>query len=424
MTYQEAIGYIEELNKLGSVLGLDTTRELLNRIGNPEQSLSFVHVAGTNGKGSVCTYIESILREAGYGVGRYISPVIMDYREKIQFNGEWISKEEVAIYVTKIEEACRQMLADGLPQPTAFEVETAMSFLFFKEKKCDIVILETGMGGRMDSTNVIPAPLLAVITPIGRDHMQFLGNTIEEIAAEKAGIIKKGCVVVSAEQEPKVEEVLAAQCKKEDVPLYFVRKSSLHDDISLEGACFVYDEQSYHTRMLGKFQADNARLAILSAKSLRKHFPITDDHIRAGIEKAYWPGRVELLSKEPMVILDGAHNTDGAEALKETLQAIFEDKRTYIGVMGIFADKEYPDVVKTLAPLFDCMYLFRPNHPRGLNCNILQEEVRKYVAQSECCENVTFAYQKAKTAATKNDVIVIFGSLSFQKELKQLPEFY
>lgn len=424
ISYKEAMDYIEEVSKYGSVLGLETIKELLRRLGNPQDKLSFVHVAGTNGKGSTSTYIASILKEAGYKVGRYISPTIFDYFERIQVGGNWITLDAFCVHLTKVKEAADLMKEDGWVHPTAFEIETAVAFLEFLEQECKIVVLEVGLGGRLDATNVIKNTVCAVFTSISRDHMAVLGDSLIEIAREKAGIIKTGISVVSEEQKPEVCNVLNEVCKEKNAKLTMVSFNPRENvSFTLERTRFTYfcnafgEEMEFVTTMLSSNQVKNAKVAIEAAAVLsNKGFIISRNQVIEGIKQAQWEGRFSIVGKEPYVIVDGAHNEDAARSLKESTNLYFKDQ-PLIRVIGIFKDKEYEKILANTVLKNDVVITIRPNHPRGLDSNILAECAKKYASQVYSGEDVNTALEMALTMSKKEKPIIVYGSLSFLHEV-------
>lgn len=420
MTYEEARAFIDDTARYGYVLGLDTVRELLSRLGNPQDDLKFVHIAGTNGKGSVLAYVSTALKEAGYRVGRYISPVIFDYRERIQVNEEYITREGVARLAERVRGAGQQMLRDGFHHPTAFEVETAMAFLWFQEMKCDIVVLECGMGGLTDATNVIKTTLVSVLSEIGMDHMGFLGNTLEEIAEVKAGIIKPDTLVVSAVQRPGAEAVIKRVCAEKKAQLRMISRSEITDiQCGFEKQSFTFKGmKELKPGLLGSWQTDNAALAVEALLALReKGFSVSEEEIRKGLASAVWPGRFTKIGEEPLFIADGAHNRDAADRLLETLQLYFPDRRK-IFIMGVLADKDYEYVARQLTPLAaKVVTVETPGNPRALPAKELAECVRRYNSQAEAAESIEDAVRRAYTLAEKEDMILAFGSLSYLGEL-------
>ncbi len=439
MNYIEAMEYMNSVNQYGSVLGLENTKELLKRLGNPQDNLRFVHVAGTNGKGSVCTYITGILADAGYLVGRYISPTIFEYRERIQVidktalsndavhpktNGTYISEEQVAKHLTRLKATIEEMTKEGLPHPTPFEIETAMAFLEFVDAGCDIVVLEVGMGGRLDSTNVITTVDCAVLTSISMDHMGFLGNTLEEIAAEKAGIIKKNFQVVSYDQDESARNVIKEKCALENATITFADFSKITDvRYDLTGTSFCYKSQRSNERLklktplLGENQPKNAAVAVEAALSLKKAgYNISMENIINGIGSAKWKGRLDIISQNPLVFVDGAHNYDAALSLQKSMDIYFKDKKV-IAVIGMFTDKEYDKVLSVTLDKAEKVFTLKPDNPRGLASDVMAKYASKYCTNVTDAKTATNALELALKEADKDTIILCFGSLSFLHEI-------
>lgn len=422
MKYEEVMEYMEcKVNKLGSVPGLDSIRELLNRMGNPQDELAFIHVAGTNGKGSVSTLITNALTANGYKVGRYISPVISDYRERIQINNRMISKNAVADGLTGIFDICTAMEADGIAHPTAFEIETALGFQYFKDKKCDFVVLETGMGGTLDATNIIRNTKLCVFVSISMDHMAFLGNTLQEIATNKAGILKSGCKAVSAPQSEEVLNVLNNACKGLNVPFTAVSR----DDIkvgrqSLKGQKISYNSfKQVEVPLLGSFQAENAALALEALSVLQESgLKLKEDKIRKGFLDSVWPARFEILSKKPYIIADGAHNEDAVKKLMETMRFYFTNQRI-IYIMGVLKDKDYTSMIKESVPMAEFVFtVTSPNKERALPAFELAKQIREYNSNVTATDSVEEALEMARLMAGEDGVVLAFGSLSYMGKLR------
>lgn len=422
MKYEEVMEYMEcKVNKLGSVLGLDSIRELLNRMGNPQDELTFIHVAGTNGKGSVSTLIANALAANGYKVGRYISPVISDYRERIQVNNRMISKNAVADGLTGIFDICTAMEADGLAHPTAFEIETALGFRYFKDKKCDFIVLETGMGGTLDATNIIRNTKLCVFVSISMDHMAFLGNTLQEIATNKAGILKSGCKAVSAAQSEEVLNVLNNACKGLNVPFTAVSR----DDIkvgrqSLKGQKISYKSfKQVEVPLLGSFQAENAALALEALSVLQESgLKLKEDKIRKGFLDSVWPARFEILSKKPYIIADGAHNEDAVKKLMETMRFYFTNQRI-IYIMGVLKDKDYTSMIRESVPMAEFVFtVTSPNKERALPAFELAKQIREYNPNVTATDSVEEALEMARLMAGEDGVVLAFGSLSYMGKLR------
>lgn len=419
MDYEEARVYLEETSKYGSVLGLENMKELLDRLGNPQNDLKFVHISGTNGKGSVLAYLSTVLSCAGYKTGRYLSPTLFSYRERIQVDEEPIEKEALAVHVTEIAKAAEDMKAQNAGTPTVFEVETALAFLYFKEKNCDIVVLETGLGGALDATNVIQTSVLEVIASISMDHMEFLGDTLEKIAVQKAGIIKPYTRVVSACQEPEAKKVIRRTCEEKHCSCQFVEEGLLKDiSYGFEEQTFSYKTwKNIKITLAGSYQILNAALALEALEALRAcGFSLSDDQIFTGLRKTHWRGRFTVLSKNPIVIMDGAHNPGAALELRRSLELYFQGKRLHF-IMGVFKDKDYKKVIELTAPLAEHIITVEtPDNPRALPAEELKVAVSEINPSVEAAKNISEAVTKSLKNAGKDDAIIIFGSLSFLGE--------
>ena len=422
MTYREARVYLDEMSKYGSVLGLETVRGLLRELGDPQDDLKFIHIAGTNGKGSVLAYTSMILSEAGYRIGRYVSPTVVSYLERIQVDAKWISEEKFAELTEKVRNAIARLEAAGENLPTVFEIETAIAFLYFKEMKCDLVVLEAGLGGELDATNIIRNTVCAVFVSISRDHLGILGNTLTEIAENKAGIIKPGCAVISARQKDSVSGILRSRADKygcsyvqAEPELAEIEKEDYH------GIYLSYKEfMSLHTVMAGRNQIENVTAALEVIRMLRQEgYEISEGAVKRGLERTQWPGRFSCIGESPVFILDGAHNEDAALKLRESVEAYFPGRRL-IGIMGVFKDKEYEKIAQTMGPLMSVIYAVDlPDKKRGLPSERLAEALEKYCScvrrpdVSERKRAVDCAVRAALLEAGKEDVILAFGSLSY-----------
>lgn len=425
MTYEEARAFIEETGSCGYRLGLDCIREMLHRLGNPQDSLRFIHIAGTNGKGSVLAYISTVLTEAGYRVGRYSSPAIFCYEERFQVDEKNISREDLARITARIKKVGQEMVKYGLLHPTCFEVETVLAFLYFWEQQCDLVVLETGMGGLTDATNVVETTLVSVLTSISMDHMGFLGDTLGEIAAMKAGIIKPKTAVVSACQEPEAERVIQAACEERSCTCRQMEPEKLQDVRGgLRKQIFSYKQYAeLEIPLAGVHQIANAALALEALESLQElGYPVSEEALRRGLARTVWKGRFTVVEEEPLLILDGAHNRDAADRLRESLKLYFPDRRL-IFIAGVLADKEYEYMASVLAPLADRIYtVMTPDNPRALPAEDLARTMGKYNSHAEAAEDLKEAVKLAKEAAQKEDVIVAFGSLSYLGALSRALE--
>lgn len=420
MTYDEAVEFVDSTKKYGSILGLESIRNLMQELGNVQEQLHIIHVAGTNGKGSVCAFLSAALTEAGYRVGRYNSPAVFERREVFRIGETMISKEEYAAVFERVQKACEALIKRGCSHPTVFEVETAAAFLWFYEKKCDLVLLETGMGGETDATNLITHPVCSVLTSIGMDHMQYLGNTIEEIAKVKAGVIKKGCPVVALKQGDSVCEVIknkaeecGSRCVLVEVPQYM-------QEAPIWGTT-LQDVRygSVHTALGGIWQRENLSLALAVLKLLEESgYSITKEAVQNGIAKTIWHGRYEVLQTEPLFIIDGAHNPIAAKRLKETIEKDFTN-REIIYIIGVLADKEHEKMLRLLLPGAKAVFTVTPDSPRALGGEILAKEAQKYADNIWYVPDIGKAVKMAKETAKESDVILAVGSLSYLKEVKK-----
>lgn len=422
MKYEETMEYMEcKVNKLGSVPGLDSIRALLDRIGNPQDKLTFIHVAGTNGKGSVSTLVANALIANGYKVGRYISPIIDEYRERIQVNNRMISKKAVAEGLSKLFEVCAGMEQEGLAHPTAFEIETALGLQYFVDRKCDYVVLETGMGGTLDATNIVKNTKLCIFTSVSMDHMAFLGNTLTEIAFNKAGILKEGCVAVSAPQNEEVAKVFAEACKKLNVPFTEVYGDEIKvGRQNLKGQKISYKEyKQMEVPLLGCYQAENAALALEALNMLRKDgLILKDEKIRKGFAQSVWPARFEVLSKKPYIIADGAHNVDAVKKLMETMRFYFTNQRI-IYIIGVLKDKDYVPMMREAVPMAEFIFTVTPpNKERALPAFELAKEIREINPNVTATDSVEEALEMARLMAGEDGVVLAFGSLSYMGKLR------
>lgn len=422
MDYQESRAFVAGAEKYGAVLGLTNERELLRRLGNPQDELKFVHVAGTNGKGSVIAYLYSVLRRAGYRVGRYTSPTLYSYRERMEVDGERISREAFAAVMTRVAEAVGEIVRDGLAHPTPFELETAAAFLFFAGQKCDLVLLEVGMGGDLDATNVIKNTVLAVLVSISMDHMAFLGNSLREIAEKKAGIIKPGCLAVTVRQEPEVAEVFETRCRELVVPLYVADAGkAVCLSESLEGQRFLYEGQEYQIPLAGACQIENAVLALECLRLLGgAGFPVSGEDIRKGLETTSWPGRFTVIHRKPLFVVDGAHNPGAAKQLAASIRSYFSGKKLYY-IMGMFRDKDYRSVIRETASYAEKIFTIEtPGNPRALPAVELAAVVREFHPNVQAAGSVREGVELAFQAAGEDDVILSFGSLSNIGEITEI----
>ncbi len=420
MSENETLAYIESEKWTWHKPGLSRTRELLKALGNPEKKLKFAHIAGTNGKGSTAASMASVLRKAGYRTGLYTSPYIISFNERMQVDGEMITDEELAAIVEKI-----RPFADAMEDtPTEFELITAIAMQYFLDKKCDIVVLEVGLGGELDSTNVIDVPEVAVITAIGLDHVEYLGHTLPEIASAKAGIIKGGPVAFYG-GEPEVEEVFIKKCRETNSPLQIVDRSRLHvHSIDLD-AC-VFDFEPYHNirlPLVGTYQPYNAALAITALELMReKGWKISDQNIIDGLNDVYWPGRFEVIDRSPVFVLDGAHNSHGIRATAASLTQHFKDQKL-VFLLGVMADKDVDVMMDCIAPLAKSFVTVRPDNDRAMAAADLAKFLNdRYGKPATPRDTIDDGVALAREMAGPDGVVVALGSLYFSGDIRKAVE--
>ena len=425
MNYKQAMEYMEEIAKYGSVPGLNNIINLCEKLGNPQNDLKFVHIAGTNGKGSTLAYISTVLKEAGYRVGRYVSPTIFEYRERIQVNERMISKDALCRHLERIKEAIEELQVEGKSHPTPFEIETALGFLYFKEKKCDVVVLETGLGGTLDATNLITTTIISVIASVSMDHMAFLGDTLTEIAENKAGILKPGIPVVTMEQKDEVMQVIERKAKELHCELTVALETHASKiRYGVEKQKFDYREyKGLEIGLAGKCQIANAILAIEVLRVLsKKGFCIKEQALRDGLKKTVWRGRFTVVAKKPLFIVDGAHNEDAAIKLADSIRFYFTNKKI-IYIMGILKDKEYEKIIANTAPYAEqIITVTTPGNPRALPAYDLAKAVKDYHPNVTAVDSLQEAVEMSYLLAGKDSVIIAFGSLSYLGELTEIVE--
>lgn len=417
MTYDEAIKFIHSVEWKGSRPGLSRITELLNLIGNPQNSFKCVHVAGTNGKGSFCAMLESVLRYSGYKTGLFTSPYIEVFEERIRYCGELIDKDELAEIVGYISEFTKKMS----DTPTEFELLTAIGFEYFKRKKVDVAVIECGMGGRLDSTNVISSPLLSVITGISLDHTQFLGDTIEKISFEKAKIIKPNSPVLYGGLNPVSEEVIRNVALESNSEFYHKDNSLISIlEYSLSGTKFSYrDIDNLFIPLLGAYQPENAASVIDAVFILKKlGFSISDTALRDGLSNVVWKGRFEILSNYPLVIFDGGHNEEGIEAAVRTVKLYFKNEKV-IFVSGVLKDKDYVRIAKEISAVADTVYTASPNNSRALSAEEYSKVFTDMGTAALSCDSYNNAIELACTRAISYKLpIICVGSLYSYADIK------
>lgn len=421
MTYEEAREYTEEISRTGSILGLESIENLMRVLGNIQEELSVIHIAGTNGKGSTGTFLSYALMEAGYRVGRYTSPAVFSPLEVWQINGTDISIKDYTSTLSQVKNACDILVSRGMPQPTIFEVETAVAFLYFYQQNCDYVLLETGMGGITDATNVIRHPACSVITSVSMDHMQFLGNTLSDIAKAKAGIIKRNCPVVTVTQSPEVSCILSQTADKMQSKLLVADTQNVSGiKAGIAGISYYYTGQNgkqirMASKMAGGYQIENS---LLAAVTLEQVLLVPLETIAAGMAKAVWPGRFEVLREHPLFLMDGAHNEGAAFKLAKTVENYFTNRPiTYI--IGVLADKEHEKMLREMLPYAGEVFTVTPANKRALDGRILAEKIEHCHVKAKYCGTIEQAVEQAVLSAGTDGVVLAFGSLSYLGEVKK-----
>lgn len=409
MTYEEALTYIHSISWKGVKPGLGRTRELLEKMGNPERKMKYVHITGTNGKGSTAAMTASVLRKAGYRTGLYTSPFLWRFNERMNADGEDITDRELAEITDYI-----KPLADSMAEaPTEFELVTAIGFEFFARRNCEIVVLEVGMGGLLDSTNVIPAPEVAVMTNIGLDHTEYLGSTLEAIAATKAGIIKPGCEVVLYPSAPEVRAAVETACAAQSVPLTVADFGEIRaGSFDFSGQTFTYKRYSdIRLPLLGNHQLCNCTVVLETVDALRRQgWQITDEQLYSGIAETVWPGRFELLRRDPVFIVDGGHNPQCLYALAENVKQYLAG-RDITALTGVMADKDYTDMYAAMAPLVSRFVTVTPDNPRSMQAEDLAAFLGQFGKPAQAASSVEQGVLDAMALAGKDGVVLAFGSL-------------
>lgn len=416
MNCKEAIEYIHSVSWTFTKPGLERISALCEKLGNPQKELRFIHVAGTNGKGSFCSMLDSVLRKAGYKTGLFTSPYIKDFNERMQFCGNNIADEELA----EITEYIRPIADRMEDKPTEFELITAIGFEYFKRKRCDVVILEAGMGGRLDSTNIIESSLLSVITGISLDHTAFLGDTVEKIAAEKAGIIKPNGAVLYGGNSVSAEAVIKAKADEMGADYHFADKSSLRIVSSdLTGSSFDYlGYRSLRLSLLGLYQPQNAANVISAVEILRsKGMNISEEALREGLLSARWPARFEVISREPLIIFDGAHNPEGIDTAVESIKHYFGDTKVAI-LTGVMRDKDYKYIANRFSEISARAFTVTPANPRALDAAEYARVLESFGISATPGRSVTDALADAKAyARLSGSPLICLGSLYMYCEI-------
>lgn len=410
MNYTEALHYIHNINWQFCKPGLERTRELCESLGNPERELKFIHVAGTNGKGSFCAMLASILHAAGYKTGLYTSPFIRRFNERMQIDGESIGDEELAEITAYV-----RPFADALPEPpTEFELVSAIAFEYFRRNRCDVVVLEVGLGGRLDSTNVIEAPLLSVITGIDFDHTAFLGNTIEAIAKEKAGIIKNGAPCLYGGEDGPARRTVESVAQERHAPFYTVERDRLCiGEQTLDGSVFDFGElRNLQLPLLGTYQPYNAATVLSAVSILRERgLSVSEEAVRRGLLAVVWPARFELLNRDIPIIYDGGHNPQGVRAAVESIRLYFPERKVHL-LCGVMADKKYDRMIETLEDVVAHAFAVCPGGERALSAEKLAEQFERQGVPATAYATVEEGVRAAISASRGEGVpLVCLGSL-------------
>lgn len=452
MNYIEAMDFLEETKKYGSQLGLTSIQNLMAELGNIQDEIPLVHIGGTNGKGSVGAMLSQVLTESGYRVGRFCTPDVFAYEDEFQMNGINIKKERLAQLFTKVKAACEKLVAQGKAHPTRFEVETAAAFLWFYEEKCDIALLEVGMGGATDATNLIRKPLVSVLTSISMDHIRFLGNSLAEIATVKSGIIKSQVPIVTMQQKPEAMEVIKRKAEEMQAELFLADATQVQNVTQIGGryafewktpmnsnkVCIAADTVKNNIRkdesasdspcitvnlsLCGAFQVENAVCVLNILHILQKKYPkITETVIQQGLSHTTWHGRMEQIGTEPDFYLDGAHNEDAVRKLRKTLDDGFSERRI-VYIMGVLADKDYEKMIAMMFQPGDHVYTVTPKNPRALDGKELEKQLLRQNIHAQYCENIQDAVLYALRDAQKEDMILAFGSLSYLRDVRNAYE--
>ncbi len=427
MTYEEAMKYISSVGRFGSNYGLKRTFRLLELLGNPDKKLKLIHVAGTNGKGSTTAMITKVLRGMGYKVGMYTSPYIEEFEERIQINGENIPKEKFVSLLVEVKEAVEKVIEEGYDHPTEFEILTALMFLYFYREKVDYGVVEVGLGGTLDSTNVL-TPIVSVITSISYDHMNILGDTIEEIAKQKAGIIKDNVPVVVYPAEKNVQDVIVKKAEvmnskirlvqKNSVKLLYINRDDIYQEIQVST---MKNEYKVKLPLLGAHQMINLAVALNTIEVIfeGQNEKINVELVEKALEDVEWKGRLEVLNKKPLIVIDGAHNIDGIKSLSYNVKKYFKYKRIIL-LLGILADKQVDEMIEEITPLAEQVYALTPHSDRAQLNQELKEKIVKYNKNVTAVEDYEEAAIKAISEADEDDLILISGSLYMIGDMRKI----
>lgn len=425
MNYKQAMDYIKEVGNFGSNYGLERTERILEILGNPHKKIKCIHIAGTNGKGSTTSIINSILIEEGFKVGMYTSPFLEEFEERIQINKENIKKEDLAICVETVKEAVDKVIEEGYSHPTEFEIITCVMFEYFYKNKVDYAVIEVGLGGRLDSTNVV-SPILTVITSIGLDHTNLLGNTIEEIAREKGGIIKNNVPLILYPQKESVKKEILKIAKEKNSKVYIVNeknsklisinKEKFYQNIEVKG---LKKDYKLKLRLLGEHQILNCNVAINAVEVLAKIEDFNINNIEKGVFNAKWIGRLEVLRENPLIVIDGAHNIQGIKMLKKNILEYFDYDDMYL-LIGILSDKQVDDMIKEIVPLSKKVIALTPHSDRAELASELREHIKMVNKNVLSFEDYNEGLEEILKDAKENDLILVTGSLYMIGDMRKI----
>lgn len=427
MNYKEAMEYITGVGKFGSNYGLERTFRLLELLGSPQEKIKLIHIAGTNGKGSTTAMVTKILRGFGYKVGMYTSPYLEEFEERIQINGENINKDMLVNLLEEVKIAISKVIEEGYEHPTEFEIITALMFLHFYYEKVDYGVIEVGLGGRLDSTNVL-IPKVSVITSISLDHMNILGDNLKDIAKEKAGIIKEGVPVVLYPQEKEVEEIILKTAEQKNSKVYFVKKENgrlidinyenLYQKVQVESCKNTYE---INLPLLGEHQILNLGVALKTIEVLCEveNISIDKDIIEKSLQDVKWIGRLEVLGRKPTILIDGAHNIAGIKSLRKNVERYFKYNKIYL-LLGILADKQVKEMIEEITPIAEKVYALTPHSERAELSEELKKEILKCNSNVVALENYEEAFLLAVKEANEEDLILISGSLYMIGDMRKI----
>ena len=417
MTCEQAIEYLYSRLKFGSIPGLERIEALCNLVGNPQDKLRFVHVGGTNGKGSTCSMIAGMLQNAGYKTGLFTSPYVIDFRERIQIDGEMIDPDELGSIVEELIPLVAELDKQEIT-PTEFEVLTVVALVYYQRPNCDFVVLEVGLGGLCDSTNIIKNPEVCVITSVSYDHTHILGETIEEIAFQKSGIIKENTsVVVYPQPFEEAQQIIIKTAKEKNCRIYAVDEDLINPvDSDMSGSVFSYKDYTVKVSLVGAHQLYNAATAFEAGIALiERGVNLTVENILFGIENAHIAARTQIVSKKPLVLIDGGHNPDGVAALCKNLVTVFSGK-SVTAIVGMMADKDISESAKLLAPLCDKILTVTVDNPRSMKADGLKEIFERYNSDVTAFDNLGSALNEVIGKIGENEMLLICGSLYLASE--------